>query len=90
MGITVSAEEICATLTVNSDDIEGTETTETASWKGPTVEETIKLDIGSSSDQLIIGGFPDDVDTLERKSRRLDREKLPNCLKFHRQLSEIV
>eukprot|EP00092_Neocalanus_flemingeri_P108736 GFUD01139655.1.p1 GENE.GFUD01139655.1~~GFUD01139655.1.p1 ORF type:complete len:1716 (-),score=430.19 GFUD01139655.1:66-5213(-) len=37
---------------------EGTGTTEKASWGGALVDEAIKLDIGSSSQQFILGGFP--------------------------------
>jgi len=37
---------------------EGTGTVEKAKWSGNLVNEAIKLDIGSSSEQFILGGFP--------------------------------
>jgi len=37
---------------------EGTGTTDKASWQGSLVDEAIKIDIGSSSEQFILGGFP--------------------------------
>jgi len=37
---------------------EGTGTTENSKWSGKLVDEAIKLDVGSSSEQFIVGGFP--------------------------------
>merc|ERR1712106_216596 len=44
-------------LTIEFEE-EGTGTTENSKWSGSLVDEAIKLDIGSSSQQFILGGFP--------------------------------
>eukprot|EP00090_Calanus_glacialis_P012233 TRINITY_DN20713_c0_g1_i4.p1 TRINITY_DN20713_c0_g1~~TRINITY_DN20713_c0_g1_i4.p1 ORF type:complete len:1703 (-),score=467.37 TRINITY_DN20713_c0_g1_i4:343-5451(-) len=72
----VSADDDCATVMLNSEQIkeltekvdnfdlqiefeeEGTGTAEKSKWSGSLVDEAIKLDIGSSSQQFILGGFP--------------------------------
>jgi len=69
----------------------GTSTIEKAEWKGRLVDKALLLDIGTSSNQFILGGFPYTGQfrvTGHDKSPRVS-EELEVCVHLYRDIAEV-
>ena len=68
----------------------GTGTVAAASWTGEQVEEAVKLDWGSSSDQHILGGFPytGELRVTEQTGAAAE-EEIRICIRLFRDTQEI-
>jgi alpha-2-macroglobulin len=69
---------------------EGTGTTKTSKWSGSLVDEAINLEIGSSSRQFILGGFPyvGEFDVTDHDGTPIE-EDIEVCVRLFKDSSEI-
>merc|ERR1719233_8880 len=69
---------------------EGTGTVEKTKWSGSLVNEAIKLDIGSSSEQFILGGFPYVAEFSVKNHDDFPREDdIEVCVRLFKDVNEI-